>query len=130
MNKIPETLNQQPLLMPRDVVNGLGTAPRDLLAACLALFDDSTLLSRMDALWDRWLANDKEDDSSEIDEAVSSVQDSVERRKSSEFSAMMHCVSCCGCIYARSFAYRLPHLPRYARQRLRLMIWLPQYIFP
>jgi hypothetical protein len=72
--------------MPRDVVNGLGAASRDLLAACLALFDDSTLQSRMSALWDRWLANDEVDDSTEIDEAVTSVQNSVEKWKSSEFS--------------------------------------------
>ncbi|ATD66084.1 hypothetical protein CNR27_00265 [Luteimonas chenhongjianii] len=37
----------------RDIVAGLGAAPRDLLAACLALFDDSTLQRRIRFLMSR-----------------------------------------------------------------------------
>lgn len=43
-----------PVLTSHDMLAGLGAAPRDLLAACLALFDDSTLQARLRGLWDKW----------------------------------------------------------------------------
>lgn len=42
------------IVMPKDIVNGLGNAPRNLLAVCIAMFEDSTLMRRMDALYDKW----------------------------------------------------------------------------
>ncbi|MBK6471216.1 MAG: hypothetical protein IPF94_10915 [Betaproteobacteria bacterium] len=39
--------SQTPTLQSHDVVAGLGLAPRDLLATCLALFEDSTLQQRL-----------------------------------------------------------------------------------
>jgi hypothetical protein len=41
---------------PGDLVAGLGSAPRDLLAACLALFEDSTLQKRLASLLESWSA--------------------------------------------------------------------------
>ena len=46
-----------PVLTSRDIVAGLGAAPRELLAACLALFDDSTLQRRLGTLVDRWTSS-------------------------------------------------------------------------
>lgn len=44
----------QPVIGPRDLVAGLGSASRDLLAACLALFEDSTLQKRLTNLLKSW----------------------------------------------------------------------------
>ena len=43
----PTASIQTPTLQSHDVVAGLGSAPRDLLATCLALFEDSTLQQRL-----------------------------------------------------------------------------------
>ena len=39
----PSTHQQVSVLQSRDLVAGLGAAPRHLLATCLALFEDGTL---------------------------------------------------------------------------------------
>ena len=44
----------QPVLSSRDVVAGLGAAPRQLLAASLALYDDGSLQARIASLWRKW----------------------------------------------------------------------------
>lgn len=38
-------------VQPSDIIAGLGLADRALLAACLALFEDSTLLKRLGQLY-------------------------------------------------------------------------------
>ncbi|NZA27788.1 hypothetical protein H0E84_15525 [Luteimonas sp. SJ-92] len=47
MNTDSGSIGAAPVMTSRDIVAGLGAAPRDLLAACLALFDDSTLQRRI-----------------------------------------------------------------------------------
>lgn len=44
---VPAAPSLTPTLQSHDVVAGLGLAPRDLLATCLALFEDSTLQQRL-----------------------------------------------------------------------------------
>lgn len=46
-----------PVIASRDIVAGLGGAPRELLATCLALFDDSTLQRRIGFLVSRLSPN-------------------------------------------------------------------------
>lgn len=47
MKKISKASDVAPTLHSQDVLAGLGAAPRDLLATCLALFEDSTLQQRL-----------------------------------------------------------------------------------
>lgn len=47
-------------VQPSDIISGLGLADRALLAACLALFEDSTLLKRLEHLYSKasnWARN-------------------------------------------------------------------------
>ncbi|MCI0628333.1 MAG: hypothetical protein L0387_42895, partial [Acidobacteria bacterium] len=47
-------------VQPSDIIAGLGLADRGLLAACLALFEDSTLLKRLEQLYSQssnWVRN-------------------------------------------------------------------------
>src|SRR5690606_11673575 len=53
MNTGSGSIGAAPVMTSRDIVAGLGAAPRDLLAACLALFDDSTLQRRIGFLMGR-----------------------------------------------------------------------------
>lgn len=41
----------KPEIEPSDIIRGLGVADRRLLAMCLALFEDSTLSSRLKQLY-------------------------------------------------------------------------------
>ena len=70
---------QTPTLQSQDLVAGLGLAPRDLLATCLALFEDSTLQQRlserMDALQKK-LSGQKPDASENL-ATVTSLQKRV-----------------------------------------------------
>lgn len=48
------------VVQPSDIIAGLGLADRALLAACLALFEDSTLLKRIEQLYSKssnWVRN-------------------------------------------------------------------------
>jgi len=82
MAAAPETTAAPPVLASRDIVAGLGAAPRDLLAACLALFDDSTLQRRIGTLVDRWTSKKDGADA----EAAAAVQDSLRAWKESPLS--------------------------------------------
>lgn len=42
-----------PVIQPADVMAGLGAADRELLATCIALFEDSALTRRVGALFDK-----------------------------------------------------------------------------
>ncbi len=69
-------IDAQPVLSSLDVVAGLGAAPRELLAASLALYDDGSLQARIASLWKKW----KPGQAVEHDDAVEtarSVQDSA-----------------------------------------------------
>lgn len=82
----PETTAAPPVLASRDIVAGLGAAPRDLLAACLALFDDSTLQRRIGTLIDRWTSKKDENAGPTDAEAAAAVQDSLHAWKDSPLS--------------------------------------------
>jgi len=43
----------QPVIAPPEIVAGLGNAPRDLLATCIALFEDTKLVRRVGVLYER-----------------------------------------------------------------------------
>lgn len=76
-----------PVLAPRDVVAGLGAAPRDLLAACLALFDDSRLQHRLETWFQRLgsKAGNAADDPADA-ETVAALRSSLEGWKTSALS--------------------------------------------
>lgn len=77
-----------PVLSSADVVAGIGAAPRELLAACLALFDDSTLRRRISTLVERWTSNKRReaaDDAADA-EAAAAVQKSLVAWQSSSLS--------------------------------------------
>ncbi|MEZ5441810.1 MAG: hypothetical protein R3F15_10020 [Lysobacterales bacterium] len=61
----------QPVLGSRDVIAGLGAAPRELLAASLALYDDGSLQARIAALWQKWQPGQPSELASAVDAARS-----------------------------------------------------------
>jgi hypothetical protein len=70
---------EPPVLTSRDIVAGLGAAPRDLLAAGLGLFEDSTLLRRLATLIDK-LTSDKssrDDDTVANEAAAQAIQSRI-----------------------------------------------------
>lgn len=80
----------QPILKPADILAGLGGADRNLLATCIALFEDSTLTRRLEHWykkfenleWNRWrraLNDSREED-------FGGVQDTQAKWLSSDFS--------------------------------------------
>ncbi len=71
MKSSTKHLMTEPVLTPRDMVAGLGGAPRELLAACLALFDDTTLRRRLQTRYDALKA--KLDNSPELELSATSV---------------------------------------------------------
>ena len=92
MASTPGTTAAPPVLASRDIVAGLGAAPRDLLAACLALFDDSTLQRRIGTLIDRWTSK-KDGNTGPTDaEAAAAVQGSLRAWKESPLSDDALCV--------------------------------------
>lgn len=83
----PTVVNAAPVMTSRDIVAGLGAAPRELLAACLALFDDSTLQHRIGTLVHRWTSGKNEGRSGTTDaEAVAAVRSSLHKWKASTLS--------------------------------------------
>ena len=48
-----KALSQQAALQPTDIVSGLGAANRELLATCIALFEDTALRHRVGELFER-----------------------------------------------------------------------------
>lgn len=85
MSVAPKTA-APPVLTSRDIVAGLGAAPRDLLAACLALFDDSTLQRRIGTLIDRWTSKKGENAGPTDADAAVAVQGSLRAWKDSPLS--------------------------------------------
>lgn len=81
MDLAPQTA-APPVMTSRDIVAGLGAAPRDLLVACLALFDDSTLQRRIGTLIDQWTANAGPTDT----KATTAVQGGLSAWKNSRLS--------------------------------------------
>ena len=81
----PSTCQQVSVLQSRDLVAGLGAAPRHLLATCLALFEDGTLQQRLseriDALGKRWSSRghrgQEEGDAAAMPSPVASLQQGV-----------------------------------------------------
>lgn len=80
----PSVNQQASVLQSRDLVAGLGVAPRHLLATCLALFEDGTLQQRlserMDALGKRWASRthgQQEGDTDAIPSSVAALQQGV-----------------------------------------------------
>ena len=81
----PSTCQQVSVLQSRDLVAGLGAAPRHLLATCLALFEDGTLQQRLseriDALGKRWASRghrgQEEGDAAAMPSPVASLQQGV-----------------------------------------------------
>ncbi len=62
-------------IRPPDILSGLGLADRPLLAACIALFEDSTLSRRVSQLYDQLAGKiSAELGNSDIRDAASSVQ--------------------------------------------------------
>jgi len=59
-------------------VAGLGSAPRELLATSLALFDDGSLQARLRSLWDKWKPGQPTGPDGAV-ETARSVQGTVER---------------------------------------------------
>ncbi|MBS7455719.1 hypothetical protein [Coralloluteibacterium stylophorae] len=75
-----------PVLASGHVVAGLGAAPRELLATCLALFDDSTLQRRISTLVQQWSTRKHEAAASADTATIAAVQDSVWRWQASPLS--------------------------------------------
>lgn len=79
-----------PVLTSREVVAGLGAAPRELLAACLALFDDSTLQRRIGTLINRFTSKkgkSAQDTTAPSDEeTIAAVQGSLRKWQESPLS--------------------------------------------
>ncbi len=76
-----------PVLTSGDIVGGLGAAPRELLASCLALFDDSTLHRRLGTLVDRWTSGKGKDAAGLTDaETAAAVQTSLQAWQNSALS--------------------------------------------
>lgn len=76
---------QTPTLQSHDVVAGLGVAPRDLLATCLALFEDSTLQQRLSERFDalaRTIGSGTPQPGTETQAMLSSLQQRVALWKS------------------------------------------------
>lgn len=67
-----------PVITPRDLVAGLGTAPRELLAASLALFEDSTLSKRLGGLFDKWTSTSAASKDTAEAEAARSVGSTID----------------------------------------------------
>lgn len=65
-------------VQPSDIIAGLGLADRALLAACLALFEDSTLLKRIEQLYSKssnWVRNTlRRPDVDAVQEGTESLQ--------------------------------------------------------
>lgn len=59
---------------PRDLLKGLGVAERELLATCLALFDDSTLSTHLGKVYEKSLGAIKRLTGHELDESAESVR--------------------------------------------------------
>lgn len=83
--QLDDSADAQPVLISRDVIAGLGAAPRELLAASLALYDDGSLQARLASLWGKWNPGQsaKQDDAVE---AARSVQDSASKWLRSAFT--------------------------------------------
>jgi hypothetical protein len=64
-------------VQPLDIVFGLGSADRNLLAACLALFEDSTLSRRLEALCDNAVSKVS---NQPTEDTVQSTADAVKNR--------------------------------------------------
>lgn len=79
-----------PVLASRDIVAGLGAAPRELLAACLALFDDSTLQSRIGTLVNRFTSkkgkNAQDTTAPSDEETIAAVHESLRKWQNSPLS--------------------------------------------
>ena len=89
MSKVAVSLDQgatvtaaAPVMTSRDIVAGLGGAPRELLATCLALFDDSTLERRIAFLAGRLSPNKVNVDADPTDptdaEAAASIRSTMQ----------------------------------------------------
>ena len=68
----------QPVLSSRDAVAGLGAAPRQLLAASLALYDDGSLQARIASLWRKWKPGQSAEPADAV-ELARSVQSSADK---------------------------------------------------
>ena len=75
-----------PVLSPGDIVAGLGSAPRDFLCACLALFDDSTLQRRINTLIDKWKSNRTSSKEVAESEAAAAVKCSLDTWRESKLT--------------------------------------------
>ncbi|MBN8726968.1 MAG: hypothetical protein J0H15_04605 [Xanthomonadales bacterium] len=78
----------QPVIGPRDLVAGLGSAPRDLLAACLALFEDSTLRRRLTHLLESWTPTvmPRDDGAADVGHAADSLRSTIDAIRDSQVS--------------------------------------------
>lgn len=87
MGSVSDTAGAAPVMTSRDIVAGLGAAPRDMLAACLALFDDSTLQRRIGTLVDRWTSSKSKETTGPSDaEALAAVRSSQQTWQASPLS--------------------------------------------
>lgn len=87
MNTDNTALAQAPNLQSQDLVAGLGSAPRDLLATCLALFEDSTLKQRLSECYDsvtKWVT--QKPDALDSQSAVISLQQRAQNWKDAVLS--------------------------------------------
>jgi hypothetical protein len=73
-------------MTPRDLVCGLGTADRNFLAFSLALFDDSTLSSRLARFYDESRERIEKLTGREIDESVKAVRTRLHHWRNSDWS--------------------------------------------
>lgn len=78
----------QPAIGPRDLVAGLGSAPRDLLAACLALFEDSTLRRRLTHLLESWTTKvmPRDEDAADVGQAADLLRSTIDTIRDSQVS--------------------------------------------
>jgi hypothetical protein len=85
--RLASSLPQAPL-SSTDIVNGLGVAEREFLAACLALFEDSTLNNRISTLWYRITGGQKNKGESigDLEATATAVKDTATRLIQSEWS--------------------------------------------
>ena len=73
------SLAKQLDIRPPDMLAGLGCAERDLLATCLALFDDSTLTSRLKKRYENASETVKRLCGKEVDDAAREIQSALTR---------------------------------------------------
>lgn len=79
-----------PVLSSVDIVKGLGAAPRALLAALVALYDDGSLQARLRTIWDKWRPGQADDPAS-----ADAAPEAAWRRETRCCIPTCRCSPCC-----------------------------------